>query len=59
VTRFVEFHLRAQLLVPEGTSEAQASRLLEKADETCLITRSLTAPTSLKTSVETIAAQVA
>ncbi len=59
VTRFVEFHLRAQLLVPEGASEAQASRLLEKADETCLVTRSLTAATFLKTSVETIAAQVA
>jgi organic hydroperoxide reductase OsmC/OhrA len=59
VTKFVEFHLRAQLLVPEGTDEAQANRLLTKAEETCLITRSLTAATFLKTSVEAVARQVA
>ena len=59
ITRFVEFHLRAQLFVPAATSEAQAARLLTKAEETCLVTRSLTAAISLKTSVETIAAQVA
>jgi len=59
VTRFVEFHLHADLIVPATTSEAQAIRLLRKAEETCLVTRSLTAAISLKTSVETVAAQVA
>jgi organic hydroperoxide reductase OsmC/OhrA len=59
VTRFVEFHLRAQLQLPDSASEAQATRLLTKADETCLITRSLTATTFLKISIETVAARVA
>jgi organic hydroperoxide reductase OsmC/OhrA len=58
VTRFVEFHLQVRLQVPEGTSEDQARRLLVKAEETCLITRSLAAVTILNTAVETAVPQV-
>jgi len=59
VTRFVEFHIRARLQVLDGSREAQASRLLAKAEETCLITRSLSGVTVLDSFVETIAEQVA
>jgi len=57
VTRFVEFRVHAQLQLPEGANEDQARRLLEKAESTCLITRSLTAPTTLEVVVETAALQ--
>lgn len=57
VTRFVEFQVHARLQVPEGANDDQAHRLLEKADATCLITRSLAAPTVLDTVVETAAIQ--
>jgi uncharacterized OsmC-like protein len=57
VTRFTEFHVQARLQVPEGTNTEQATRLLAKAEETCLITRSLSAAVSLDTSVETLAEQ--
>jgi organic hydroperoxide reductase OsmC/OhrA len=58
VTRFVQFHVHAQLQVPEGVEEDRARRLLEKAEATCLITRSLAAPTVLETVVETAVAQI-
>jgi peroxiredoxin-like protein len=51
VTRFVGFHIRAALDVPAGTEESRAHRLLEKAEQNCLITRSLTAPASLEAKV--------
>jgi organic hydroperoxide reductase OsmC/OhrA len=57
VTRFTGFHVQARLQVPEGTNTEQATRLLAKAEETCLITRSLSAAVSLDTSVETLAEQ--
>ena len=53
VLRFVEFQIQALLQVPEGANEDRARRLLEKAEETCLITRSLTATTTLNIVVET------
>jgi peroxiredoxin-like protein len=52
VTRFVEFRVIAGLRVPAGTSESHAARLLEKAETTCLITRSLSGVTHLDARVE-------
>jgi len=46
-TRFTEFVVRATLSVPQDTREERAHRLLEKAEETCLITNSLTSTTTL------------
>jgi organic hydroperoxide reductase OsmC/OhrA len=57
VTKFTEFRVHARLQVPEGTNTEQATRLLAKAEETCLITRSLSATIHLDTSVETVVEQ--
>ena len=51
VTRFTRFQVTATLRVPAGTNEARAHRLLEKAEETCLITNSLSCPTHLEATV--------
>jgi organic hydroperoxide reductase OsmC/OhrA len=51
VTRFVSFHVRAVLDAPPGTDERRAKRLLDKAEENCLVTRSLSASTTLDTEV--------
>jgi organic hydroperoxide reductase OsmC/OhrA len=53
VTQFTRFDLRAALVVPEGVDEDQARRLLTRAEETCLITRSLKGETHLEMTVET------
>ena len=55
VTRFVSFDVRAVLDVPAGTDEARAKRLLEKAEQNCLVTRSLTAHANLETEVRVTA----
>jgi len=52
VTRFTEFRVRASLRVPAGTNEEQARRILEKAEQGCLITNSLKGTTHLEASVE-------
>jgi peroxiredoxin-like protein len=51
-TRFTRVALRATLRVPAGANEAQAHRLLEKAERGCLVTRSLVAEPELEASVE-------
>ena len=51
VTRFTEFQVKAQLNVPAGTDESKATRLLEKAEQVCLITNSLIAESVLTTAV--------
>lgn len=51
VTRFVSFRISAELVVPAGTKVEKALRLLEKAEQTCLITNSLHADTHLEASV--------
>ena len=56
VTRFTSFAVRARLQVPEGTDLDRAQRLLVKADETCLVSRSLAAPVRLEISVEAASA---
>lgn len=48
---FTEFHLSAQLTVPPGTDDARARRLLEKAEQGCLITNSLKSTIHLEASV--------
>ena len=48
VTRFTAFEVRAVLDVPEGANEAKALRLLEKAEQVCLITNSMTAEVRLE-----------
>ena len=51
---FTEFTVTARLQVPGGVSEEKALRLLEKAEQSCLITNSLCCPVSLRASVETV-----
>jgi peroxiredoxin-like protein len=41
VVRFTELHLRSRLIVAPGGDVERAKRLLEKAEASCLITRSL------------------
>ena len=52
VTRFTELTVHATLHVPAGTSEERALRLLQKAEETCLVTRSLNATSHLDARIE-------
>ncbi len=50
-TRFTHFTVRAELGVPAGTDEGKARRLLEKAEASCLITNSLSAPVHLEANI--------
>ena len=54
VTRFTQFTIHARLKIPEGANADQARRILTRAEETCLITRSLTAQTHLDLEIETV-----
>jgi organic hydroperoxide reductase OsmC/OhrA len=54
VTRFTEVLVRATLQVPPGTDEAKAMRLLERSEQLCLITNSLSAEVHLKACVEVV-----
>lgn len=51
VTQFTAFNVTATLDVPPGTDESKAHRLLEKAEEVCLITNSLKAGSHLEATV--------
>ena len=53
-TQFTRFDLRARLTLPSNVSEEQARRILTRAEETCLITRSLTGKTTLHAEIERI-----
>ncbi|MEM8816216.1 MAG: OsmC family protein, partial [Pseudomonadota bacterium] len=48
---FTAFKVTAELTVAEGTNTEKAERLLEKAEQACLITNSLIAESHLSTSV--------
>jgi organic hydroperoxide reductase OsmC/OhrA len=50
--QFTGFEVTAELVVPAGTDEAKAQRLLEKAEDACLITNSLIADSHLETTVQ-------
>jgi organic hydroperoxide reductase OsmC/OhrA len=52
LTQFTEFEVNASLLIPADMNEEKAMRLLEKAEQACLITNSLTATTELTASVQ-------
>lgn len=51
VTKFTAFHLVAKLQVPAGANHDKARRLLEKAEQHCLITNSLSAEAHLTTEI--------
>lgn len=51
VAQFTAFRVRASLRVPAGTNEEQAQQLLERAEQSCLITNSLKGTSHLETSV--------
>jgi peroxiredoxin-like protein len=51
VTRFTGFTVNARLTVGPDIDEAQALRILEKAEHSCLVTNSLSGTTELKATV--------
>lgn len=51
VMSFQDFRIEATLTVPAGTDPERARRLLEKAEQTCLITNSLKSTVHLETSI--------
>jgi len=51
VTQFTGFTVRASLRVPPGTDEAQAGRLMARAEQACLVTNSLKAASHLEAEV--------
>ena len=50
--QFTEFHVRARLRVPPGTSEEQAHRALARTEQNCLVANSLKAASHLEAEVE-------
>ena len=50
--QFTAFLVRASLQVPAGTNEEQALRLLERAEQSCLITNSLKGASHLEAKVQ-------
>jgi organic hydroperoxide reductase OsmC/OhrA len=55
VTRFTAIEIRAHLRVPAGANAEQAQRLLERAEQTCLVTNSLKLTPHLDCAVEVVA----
>ena len=53
-TQFTGFSVTAELVVPAGTDEAKAQRLLQKAEDACLITNSLIADSHLEATVRVL-----
>jgi len=51
-TQFSGFSVEAKLRVPPQTDRQRAGRLMEKAEENCLVTASLKAPVTLRWAVE-------
>jgi organic hydroperoxide reductase OsmC/OhrA len=51
-TRFVGFAIRARLTVPSGTDSDRARRILEKAEQNCLISNSLNAAVVVTPAIE-------
>lgn len=50
-TSFTELNISASLSLPVGADEPKAVRLLEKAEQNCLITNSLKSKVNLKTQI--------
>ena len=55
ITRFTSFDLKVKLSVPEGAMKAKAHRLLEMAENNCLVTNSLAAEVHLEAVVNKVA----
>lgn len=53
-SQFTGFRLRVTLEVPVGTREEKAQRLLEKAENSCLITNSLKAGSQMETEIRMV-----
>ena len=51
VAQFTGFEVTAELVAPAGTDEAKAQRILQKAEDACLITNSLIADSHLSATV--------
>ena len=51
VNRFTRFDLTVRLVVPDGVDPDRAHRLLEKAEQVCLVTNSMTAERELHAEV--------
>lgn len=51
---FTQFDLKATLRIPSGADSERAQRLLEKAEQTCLITNSLKSQIHLSTVVQSV-----
>ncbi len=52
VTRFTEILIQASLQLPESQDKERGYRLLEKAENSCLITKSLSAATKLESHID-------
>ena len=50
-TKFTDFLVNATLRVPPATDESRARRILQKAEESCLITNSLSGSTHLEATI--------
>lgn len=57
VTRFTFLDLKARLKVPEETRKGKGERLLQMAENNCLITNSMSADISLTTEVKLVPEQ--
>jgi organic hydroperoxide reductase OsmC/OhrA len=53
-TLFTRFTIHATLRVPSDTDGGKAEKLLEKAEDTCLISNSLSADCELNIAIETV-----
>ena len=53
VTQFTQLHIHARLTVPAEVGAERAERVLQKAEQACLISSSLRATVHLTTEVET------
>ena len=51
VTQFTSITVKATLTVPAGSNEEKARRLLQKAEDACLVTNSMTAETHLEADI--------
>lgn len=51
ITQFTQFQIHVVLDLPAGSDEAKAKRLLEKSEQNCLITNSLTGKKMLSVEV--------
>jgi len=54
VTQFTRFDVKVKLVVPAGTDEAKALKMLDKSEHVCLITNSMKADSHLEAEVAVV-----